>query len=211
VEKKIEKSLTVKWDMNQRSLSDRQRRFVKDIAGFLKDHPDASLIVRPVEYETKEKEYILFYEAKKKYYLIAHNKHVKDFTEKDSLEVSRMSVKDRALVKYISRNLSDTVMFTLQEKCVNFVGSAVVNKSFTKLINERKASFRNSFIENGTEQQVKMNASKSSVPYNGFSYFELDYPKGMDEKLRKAYDKMRELNDEMPRKKYLKERKKLTM
>ncbi len=42
-----------------------------------------------------------------------------------------------------------------------------------------------------------------------FSYFRFDYPNGMDDKLRSAYEKMRELNKEAPRKKYLKERKKL--
>jgi len=209
VEDEIENSIAVKWEMNQRSLTDHQRKFVKDIAGFLKDNPSASLVVYPIEYETKEKEHILLYETKKKYYLIAHHKSVKDFTEKDSLEVRKMSAKDHAMLKYISRNLSDTVMFTLQEKCVNFVGNAVVNKSFTKLINERKASFRNVFVENGTERQVKMNTSKSSIPYNGFSYFNLEYPNGINNKLRRAYEKMLDLDDEAPRKKYLNERKKV--
>jgi len=210
VEKEIEKSLSVKWEMNQRSLTDHQRKFVKHIAEFLKDHPSTSLVVHPIEYETKEKEHILLYETKKKYYLISHHKHERDFTEKDSLDVCRMSAKDDSLIQYISKNLSDTVMFTLQEKCVNFVGNAVVNKSFTKLMNERNASFHNLFVENGTQGQVKMNASKSNIPYNGFSYFELDYPNGMDAKLSEAYEQMMEMNDEGPRKKYLKERMKVS-
>jgi len=208
-EEKIEKSLMVKWQMNQRLLTNHQLKFIKNIAKFLKDHPGTSLVVHPVEYESKEKEHILFFEAKKKYFLITHNKKIKDFTEKDSLEVSTMSAKDHSLVKYISRNLSDTVMFTLQEKCINFVGNEVVNKSFARLINERKISFRSSFVENGTESQVKIKAGKNSIPYDGFSYFRLDYPNGMDDKLLKAFEKMQELNSETPRKKYLKERKKV--
>jgi hypothetical protein len=207
-EEKIENSVIVKWEMNQRSLTNHQLKFVKKIAGFLKDHPGASLIVHPVEYETKEKEHILFYETKKKYYLITHSKHTKDFTEEDSLKINKMSAKDHNLVKYISRNLSDTVMFTLQEKCVNFVGNEVVNKAFTQLLKQRKTSFLGPFVENGTESQLKMNANINHIPYDGFSYFRLDYPKGMDDKLRKAYEKMRALNNEAPRKKYLKERKK---
>ncbi len=209
VETEIEKSLTVKWEMNQRSLTDHQLKFVKVVAEFLKSHPEASLAVHPIEYQAKEKEHILFYEAKKKYFLITHNKQIKDFTEDDSLEVDRMSAKDHALVKYISKNLSDTVMFTLQEKCMNFVGNPVVNRSFNRLVQLRKASFLKLFVENGTENQVKVKASENSIPYNGFSYFKFDYPNGMDDKLREAYDKMRELNNEEPRKRYLKERKKL--
>ncbi|NOT73579.1 MAG: DUF748 domain-containing protein [Cyclobacteriaceae bacterium] len=209
VEAEIEKSLTVKWEMKQRSLSDHQLKFVKDIAEFLKSNPNASLVVHPVEYEIKEKEHILFYETKKKYFLITHNKKAKDFTEDDSLEVNKMSAKDKALVKYISRNLSDTVMFTLQEKCFNFVGHEAVNRSFVNLVKDRKASFLNSFKENGTVSQVKMKADESAIPYNGFSFFKFDYPNGMDDDLREAYEKMRELNNEAPRKKYLKERKKI--
>ena len=51
-----------------------------------------------------------------------------------------------------------------------------------------------------------MKASENTIPYNGFSYFQFDYPNGVDEKLRDAYDKMREIDHEKPRKKYLKER-----
>jgi hypothetical protein len=210
LEIEIEKSMTMKWEMSQRALADHQRRFVKDISEFLKDHPNASLVVHPMEYEVKEKEHILFYETRKKYFLITHNKHVKDFTEDDSLEVNKMSVKDRALVKYISKNLSDTVMFTIQEKCLNFVGSAVVNRSFNNLVNERKASFLSLFKENGTEKQVQMKANENTIPYNGFSYFKFDYPNGLDDKLHEAYDRMSELNNKGPRKKYLKQRKKST-
>ncbi|HEY5824406.1 MAG TPA: DUF748 domain-containing protein, partial [Cyclobacteriaceae bacterium] len=208
-EEKIEKSLMVKWEMNQRLLTDQQLKFMKGIAKFLKDHPDAALVVHPIEYEAKEKEYILFYEAKKKYYLITHHKESKDFTEQDSLEVSKMSAKDKSLIKYISRNLSDTVMFTHQEKCFNFVGNEVVNNSFVRLIKERKTSFRSSFVENGTESQVKIKADKNDIPYGGFSYFRLDYPNGMDDKLLKAFEKIHKLNSEKPRKKYSEERKKL--
>jgi hypothetical protein len=126
------------------------------------------------------------------------------------LEVVEMSHKDPALVKHISKNLSDTVMFTIQEKCLNFVGHKVVNKSFDDLVKARKSSFIDLFKENGTHDQVKIKGSESTIPYNGFSYFQLDYPNGMDDKLRDAYDKMHEFNNERPRKKYLKERTKPT-
>lgn len=206
LEEEIENSLTIRWDVNQRELEEHQRKFVKHISEFLKSNRNASLVVKPIEYETREKEYILFYEAKKKYYLIANKKQLKDFTPEDSLEVTKMSVKDQQLVKYISRNLSDTVMFTIQEKCYNFVGQAAVNKSFNNLIKARKASFLEVFKEDETQSQVKIKATETTIPYNGFSYFKFDYPNGADERLRKAYSKMQDLDKEKPRKRYLKDR-----
>ena len=119
-----------------------------------------------------------------------------------------MSAKDHALVKYISKNLSDTVMFTLQEKCINFVGNDLVAKSYTKLINQRRQSFLQPFKKAGVEKQVVIKKTENTIPYNGFSYFKFEYHNGADDKLREAYAKMSELNGEKPRKKYLKERKK---
>ncbi len=207
IEMEIENSLTVKWAMRQYILSHHQETFMKNISGFLKSNPEASILVNPYEYASKEKEHILFFETKKKYFLLTHHKQAGDFSEKDSLEVNKMSVKDHALVKYVSRNLSDTVMFTLQEKCINFVGRKIVNSQFKRLVQEREQSFRRYFVENGTEGRIKIAASQNITPYDGFSYFKLKYPGEIPDGLRKAYEKMNELNDEAPRKKYLEERK----
>jgi hypothetical protein len=206
LEKEIEQSLTLKWDINQRVPDRHQRKFLKHISEFLTSNPKASLLVTPIEYEAKEKEHILFYETKKKFYLISHNKKVKDFTKEDSLAVSEMSVKDDALVKHISRNLSDTVMFTIQEKCLNFVGHKVVDRSYNDLVKTRQQSFLEVFKEEGAEKQVKIRARKKEIPYNGFSFFRFEYPNGMEDKLREAFDEMRASDNKRPRKKYLKER-----
>jgi hypothetical protein len=206
LETEIEQSLTMKWDINQRIPDDHQRKFAKQISEFLKNDPGASLVVHPMQYEAREKEHILFYETKKKYYLITQHKQLKDFNHEDSLAIVEMSPKDDKLVKYISKNLSDTVMFTIQEKCLNFVGHAVVDKSFNKLVKDRNESFLGIFKEDDTQARVKIAPSKNTVPYNGFSYFKFDYPKGIDDKLREAYDKMQKLDNKKPRKRYLKDR-----
>ena len=206
IETEIEKSLTVKWEMRQHVLRSEQIKFVKKIAGFLKDNPGATLNVRPLEYAAKEKEYILFFETKKKYFLL--NRSSKDFSEQDSMTVSKMSVKDGAMVKYLSRNLSDTVMFTLHEKCLNFVGNDLVNARMKRLLKDREASFREPFLANATDGQIKMFASENSIPYNGFSFYSLEYPGEIPDALRKANQKMNRLNDGAPRKKYLARRKK---
>ena len=67
IEEAIEKALTVKWEMLQWELTPHQEKFVKKISGFLKDNPDATLTVHPIEYVSKEREHILFFETKKKY------------------------------------------------------------------------------------------------------------------------------------------------
>src|SRR6478609_862416 len=135
METEIEKSLTVKWEMRQHELTSHQKRFVRRISTFLKDNPAATLVVQPFEYASKEGEYILFYETKKKFFLL-DRENKKDFNEKDSMEVNMMSVKDPVLVRHISKHLSDTVMFTLHEKCINFVGKDIVNNQMKRLINE---------------------------------------------------------------------------
>jgi hypothetical protein len=208
LESEIEKSLTVKWEMRQYELRPEQKRFVNKIADFLKDNPKATLNVHPMEYASKEGEYILFYETKKKYFLLNKGKSSKDFNEEDSMAVNMMSVKDPALVNYISRNLSDTVMFTLHEKCLNFVGKQVINDKMKRLMKEREASFLEPFLARGTDRQVTIRASQNEIPFNGFSYFKLDYPGEIPRALRKAYERMDKLNNEIPRKKYLKRREK---
>jgi Domain of Unknown Function (DUF748) len=208
IETEIEKLQTIKWELRQHSLRPHQQKFVKKIASFLKDNPDASLNVHPMVYDSKEKEYILFFETKKKYFLLSHPTAEKEFTEDDSLTVSKMSAKDAGLVARISKNLSDTVMFTLQEKCINFIGNEIVEARLKKLGIEREKSFRELFLENGTDSRVKVYAHENSIPYNGFSYFKLEYPGEIPPALHKAYQKMNDLNDEVPRKKYRAQRKK---
>ena len=208
LETEIEKSLTVKWEMRQHQLRPHQQKFVKKIADFLKDNPHATLNVHPFEYASKEGEYILFYETKKKFFLLDKEKNSIDFNAEDSLAVNMMSVKDPDLVKHISKNLSDTVMFTLHEKCINFVGKEIVNSQMKQLIKNRETVFREIFIANGTESQVSMRATQNDIPFNGFSYFKLEYPGEIPRALERAYQRMIDLNDEIPRKKYLNRRNK---
>jgi hypothetical protein len=208
VETEIEKLQTMKWELRQYELRPHQQKFVKKIAAFLKDNPEASLNVHPMVYDLKEREYILFFETKKKYYLISHPAATTNFSEDDSLSVSAMSAKDAGLVAHISENLSDTVMFTLQEKCINFIGNKIVQVRLKKLLIDREKSFRKLFLENGTDNRVKVYPHENSIPYNGFSYFKLAYAGEVPPALQKAYQKMNELNDESPRRKYREQRKK---
>ena len=64
------------------------------------------------------------------------------------------------------------------------------------------------FKNKAVEKRVKIHADETNIPYNGFSFYKITYNGELPESLIKANRKMNELNDEAPRKKYKKERKK---
>ena len=206
VEGEIEKMMAIKWTMRGSTLRPSQQKFVDRMAVFLKDNPDAVITVSPQYYAAKEKEYILLFEAKKRYYQSFHKNQ--PFTEEDSMTVNRMSAKDSLFVHYMNLQIPDSLVFTIQERCMRFVDSNVVNKRFAELNKRRKEEFLLFFRAKGVDNRVKFAAASSVVPYNGFSYYRVDYKGEFPQELMKAYDRINELNDETPRKKFEKERRK---
>ncbi len=203
LESEIERSYRVKWELRQRTLRPVEERFLTRLSAFLRKNKEASISVYPITYAEREKEYILFFETKKKYFLLMRNKDRTTFTREDSLDVEKMSVKDPAMVHFLGKNLSDTVMFTLPEKCINFVGKKIVHERFDQMLSQRDSSFISYFKKNGTSHQVKIHKSVNSIPYDGFSYFKLSYDRDIPRSLAKAYERMIELNQEESRKKYM--------
>ena len=59
-EAEIEKSLTLKWDLQQNKLLNEQKRFVKKLVDHLLKNPEASIEVYPILYAQKEWENISF-------------------------------------------------------------------------------------------------------------------------------------------------------
>ena len=206
IENKIEKALTLTWETRQTSLRKNQDKFIDKIADFLKNTPNASITVQPMIYTEKEKEYVLFFEAKKKYFLMTHNKTAASFTDDDALFVERMSVKDSDFVHYLNKRFGNDV-FTIQQKCMEFVGSGIVNTNYNQLVKDREQLFRQFFKDNGTENRVKILSSQSTIPFNGFSFYKIKYNGEVPESLTDAYEKIDEINEEKPRRKYLIKRK----
>jgi Domain of Unknown Function (DUF748) len=208
LENLIEKSLTLKWEMRQNSLRPHQEKFVKNMAVFLLSNPEASIEVYPMQYSEKEKEHIRYFEAKKKYYLLFKLKNGLLLNEEDSLKVEKMSVKDSLFVKYLNKQVRDTMLFTIEEKCDNFIGSAIINAKFKQLNKDREDAFLSPFRKIAVENRVKINAVENNTPYNGFSYYKIVYNGELPADLIKANKQMDELNNEAPRKKFEKEREK---
>jgi hypothetical protein len=209
IETEIEKSLSLTWGMRKSSLTRNQEKFIDKMAGYLGENPEASIDVYPQQYALKEKEYILFFEAKKKYFLLKNHKPARSFSENDSLQVDKMSVKDWLFVHYLNRLKGSALLFTIQEKCSNFVGTALIESKFRRLNKDREGAFMMVFKEKKLQNRVNIHGGESHIPYNGFSFYKIRYQGELPAGLVKAHRKMNDLNDHAPRKKYKKERRKL--
>ena len=202
VEYDIEKSLTFKWPTLQTSILSSQKKFVNKIESFLADNPQASITIYPKQYEAKEKEYILFFEAKKKYYMALKEKGDDSFDEGDSLKVNSLSVRDTKFNNYLDNILKDTMLFTIQEKCSKLVGLSIVNFGFNKLKEARADSFKSCFKKE-VLGQIKIMKGENIIPFNGFSFYKIEYSGAIPKSLQKAYEELQVLNEEAPRNKYL--------
>jgi len=208
IESEIEKSLTLKWEMRNCLLRPKQKRFIEKMADFLAENPDASITIHPQQYELKEKEYILFYEAKKKYFLKINNKSSQSFSDEDSVNVDKMSVKEAVFVNYLNKHIKDSLLFTIQDKCARFMDTSLVVSNFNHLNKERENIFMSFFKSRNVEKRIKISAGENVIPYNGFSFYKIEYKGEYPESILRAYRKLDEYNDEAPRKKYRIERKK---
>ncbi len=206
VEDQVERSHSLKWTTGQCSLEKDQNKFLKRLADYLSETPGARLTISPMEYTEKEKEYILFFAAKKKYYLRGSKSG--SFDKQDSLVVNKINTKDPLFEKHLTRYCNNPMLFTLQEKCYSYVGEAEVKKKLYQLRAQREEEFRGYFKENKTNDRITINSVINKIPYNGFSFFKIEYNKGVPESLNKAYERMAELNSKSPRKKYQSERQK---
>ena len=207
-ERKIEKSLKFTWDMRGAGMSDEQKRFLDYIAEFLKDNKQAKIAVEPMQYAQKEKEHILLFEAKKKYYLSARKKDAASFTPGDSQEVARMSRRDPGFVKYLEGK-TDKMLFTVHEKSRQIIPDSRVKTELASLYKLREANFMSFFKAKGVSDRVKLLPPKEIIPYNGFSYFQIEYDGEIPAELREGFEELQQLNHEYPRKKYFWQRRKL--
>lgn len=201
-ENELEKSLVIKWEMRKAELLENQQRFIERIAEFLEENKEAAISVNPLQYIEKEKEHILLFEAKKKYYSEKNNKSGKELDEDDMQKIEKMSVKDSVFVAYLDRYAKDSSLFTIQEKARVYVGNSIIQAEYNELIRKRETEFLKYFKENGTENRVKILRTDNAVPFNGFSFYRINYKGDIPDELMEAYQKMEEFNSEDPRKQY---------
>ncbi len=206
-EREVERSMRINWAMRQTILTRQQEKFLGKIADFLEDNPTANLTIAPKIYAEKEKEYITFFEAKKKYFFFNNHGNAANMTEGDSILIDKMSIKDKAFVKYLDNNIKDSMVFTVQEKCGRLLGKGFADKKLAALQHIRQRAFLDYFKENNTDGQLKFIASENTVPFNGFTNFRINYKGEVPEELLDAYEKLNDIYNEAPRDKYIKFRK----
>lgn len=210
MEAEIEEAMAFKWEMKSTAITETQERFLEKMASFLKDNPQTQITIFPQLYTLKEKEYVVFYEAKKRYFVESRRVLEDYFLEEDSLDVEAFSVKDSMFQTYLNKKTHDPLLFTLQDKCLKLIGTDAVNKRLSDINKTRATLFMSYFQGEKVATQVRMQPSKQVVPYNGFSFYKISYKNEFPEYVLKAYRRMNELNQESPRKKLRKLRKKNT-
>ena len=208
IEKVIEKSTKIKWPLMSNILLPSQDKFLSETAEFLGKNQAVSITVHPYAYTVKEKERVNFFEAKKKYYMYTNHLTPETFTENDSLSVNNLAIRDSSFVRYLNARVKDKLLFTLQEKCAKLVGNEIISSELKRLNKNRQQIFMDYFKKRGVADRVRILEIKNTIPFDGFSYYDIQYNGDIPPDLLKAYEKMNELNAESPRIKYRKEHKK---
>ena len=144
----------------------------------------------------------MLYEAKKKYYRSKFAPNTKTYTETDSNVVAKMSIKDPQFVNYLNHQIKDSLLFTIQDKCAGFVSVAELNQYYSQLQETRKKAFLSVFSSIGVSSQINFMSGKTVIPYNGFSFYQIDYTSEFPESLLRAYRELNVLNNASPRKKF---------
>jgi hypothetical protein len=207
VEKSLEKSLAMKWNMQSSELSSSHEKFIKKIVEFLKDNPEAQISISPKNYALKEKEFILYFEAKKKYYLSKHGESTV-LSDKDSVDLARMSIKDNSFVSYLNTQVQDSMLFTIHHKTDRLIDAAVINQRYDELNAARQLAFLEPFKEDKVEGQIKFLQGEAVIPFNGFTFYSIGYEGEFPQYLMEAFDKMNEFDGERPREQYKDKREK---
>lgn len=205
IENEIEKSFALKWEMKKNILQADQGDFMDKLTYYLKDNAGITINVTPISYTEKEKEYILFFEAKKMYFIASH--HIKNgvLCKDDSIAIDEIPIKDSVFVHYLNKQVGTDMLFTVQDKCLKLVDSNNVNIIYNKLIEDRKKMFLSYFKNEGVVNRVKFKADKDEIPFNGFSFYKINYTGEWPDDLKESYDKMLDLNTKSPRNRFKRE------
>lgn len=75
-----------------------------------------------------------------------------------------MSVKDSLFVDYLNKQINDSMVFTIQEKCTRLVNPSLLKSSLNTLLSERESTFMNYFKEKNVDKRVRLLSAKTKSP-----------------------------------------------
>jgi len=209
IESELEKSHTIKWPFLKSEVTNNQEKYIQKIVKYLDDNPSAEIVIKPFFYTIKESEFALLFEAKKLFYLSDNSIKESSLTKKDTTLITNLSIKDPKFRSYLDKQVTDQLLFTVQDKSLILVKNSKVDKHLENLKRERKSLFLSYFEKDKMIDRVKFSPSKSSIPFYGFSYFEIIYKDELPQYLIEAFETMNHLNQHAPREKYSEKRKKI--
>jgi hypothetical protein len=102
----------------------------------------------------------------------------------------------------------DQQLFTVQQQAINIVPKGLVAKRIRELKLNRLSNFMSVFKEGNVKHQIRVEDSKSIIPFNGFSYFHFSYQGNLPANLIEDLMQMNDFDEESPRKEYRKKRRK---
>ena len=79
----------------------------------------------------------------------------------------------------------------------------IVDTQYAMLQKNREIKFRSYFNEDGIEKRIKIDRGEVAIPFDGFSYYKINYEGDIPKKLLEAYQDMNDLNDKSPVKRYI--------
>lgn len=205
-ERKLEKSLRLSWAYTTSELTSSQEKSIHKMSKFLNENPKAKIVISPNNFSNKEKEFILLFEAKKQFYLAQNKMNSKLFGKRDSINVVKMSIKDKEFLAYLDKRVNNNMLYTVQHKSASFITQTYINSAFAKLNSLRKAAFLSEFKKEGVASQVQFRSGENVIPYNGHSFFAINYNGDFPEYLTEAFENMDDFNDMKPREKYKEKR-----
>jgi hypothetical protein len=133
---------------------------------------------------------------------------VKTFGIADTNIINKMSIKDTLFTAYLRKQIKNPMAFSIQDKCSLLVGPSAVNVAYAKLAKERQIVFMACFKKYKVEKQIHFSTAATVIPYNGLSYYKINYADQLPPSLIKAYNQMTVFNNLTPRLRFKKDRQK---
>jgi hypothetical protein len=164
----------LEWQPMQWQLEGDQEDQLRKITRYMFFHSSSTVSVRYYNYESREKEAIVLYEAKKKYFMASN--HKKEITKDDSIAITKMSTKDKSFVTYLNRATNAAKNdFATELKCRKLIGEKRINDEYQELVEARQKQIESFFRDKNVLDRVSGKSEANTIPASGYSHIDFYY------------------------------------